>query len=445
MIFPIGLGYIATAISNSGIECEIFDLDALRPSDEEIEEKIKNAEYDVAAMGCIVTGYRYVKKLCELIKKHHPQVPIIIGNSVATSIPNILMNKTQADFGVSGEGDITIVELLEALRDNTLIKDVKGIFFKKDGEVVFTEERELIKSLDDLPFINYELFDMEPYLKNFKKNLPEPYPIEFDKIVALPINTARGCPFKCTFCYHVFRGKRFRNRSPENIAKEIEQLNAKHGVNYLQFADELSLFSKKQANELAEQFIKKDLKVFWLADCRAGLFKEGDLELAKKLKAAGCVSLGYSLESANKEILDAMDKHISINDFEVQTRILHEAGITPVTSLVIGYPQETPETLQNTFDCCLKCNIYPSAGYLLPQPGTPMYDLAIEMGLIPDEEEYLLRMGDRQDFTINFTQMTQEEMESITKRNLKKISEKLHLGLEGDNLIKTGHYKQKKI
>ncbi|KKN46127.1 hypothetical protein LCGC14_0675980 [marine sediment metagenome] len=440
--FPIGFAYIATAISNAGFEFEILDLDALRLSDEELEMQIKSSQYNVVAMGCIVTGYRYIKKVCELIKKHH-NIPIIVGNSVATSIPHILMDKTQADIGVIGEGDITIIELINALRDKTPIEEVKGIFFRKNGEVIFTEERELIKSLDELPFINYDLFDMDIYLKRFKLSISEPYPIEFDKIKALPVNTARGCPFQCTFCYHVFRGRKYRYRSVENIVSELELLKEKYGVNYIQFADELSLFSKTQAEKLADYFIKKKLNIFWEADCRAGFFKENDIELAKKLKLAGCVSLGYSLESAEETILKAMDKHIKINDFEVQTKILQEVGIIPVTSIVIGYPQETPETLQKTFDCCLKCNIFPSAGYLLPQPGTPMYDLAIEMGLIKDEEEYLLRMGDRQDFTINFTKMSQEEIERITRKNLKKISEKLNLGLKKERLIKTGHYIQK--
>ncbi len=442
LFFPIGFAYIATAISNAGFDCEILDLDVLRLSDEDLEVQIKNAEFSVVAMGCIVTGYKYIKKICELIKKYH-DVPIIVGNSVATSIPHILLNKTKADIGVIGEGDITIIELLSALRDNNSIEDVKGIYFKKNGKVIFTEERDLIKSLDDIPFINYGLFDMIVYIERFKLNIPEPYPMEFDMIKALPINTARGCPFQCTFCFHVFRGKKYRHRSVENIVKEIEMLKEKYGLNYVQFADELSLFSKKQAEELADFFIKKKIKIFWTADCRAGFLKENDIELARKLKLAGCVSLGYSLESADETILKAMDKQIKITDFEIQTKILHEAGIIPVTSIVIGYPQETPETLQKTFDCCLKCNIYPSTGYLLPQPGTPMYDLAIEMSIIKDEEEYLLKIGDRQDFTINFTKMSQEVIESITKKNLMKISDKLNLGLEEEKLIKTGHYVQK--
>lgn len=443
-LLPIGLGYIATAIFNAEFKLEILDLDALRLSDEEIEDYIKNAEFDVVAMGCIVTGYRHVKKLCEVIKKYK-QVPIIIGNSVATSIPHILMDKTKADIGVVGEGDKTIVELLETIRDKKPLEEVKGIFFKKDNNLIFSPKRDIIQNLDDLPFINYDLFDMNMYIEKGRYSVSEPYPIEVEKIKAFPINTARGCPFDCSFCYHVFKKEKYRQRSVENIGKEIKILKEKFGINYIMFWDELSISSKKRANDLANYFISEKLEVFWMADCRAGLFKKNNLALAQKLKKAGCVALGYALENADENILKAMNKKITVQDFKIQSEVLQKAGISTPTSLVIGYPQETLESIQKTFNVCYDCNIYPSMGYLLPQPGTPMYDLAIKMEKIKDEEEYLLNIGDRQDFTINLTKISQEEIESFVKKNLKRISEKLNLGLDDDHLIKTGHCKQKKI
>jgi len=440
--FPIGLAYIATAIEGAGFKFEILDLDAKRLSEEEFEEYIRKTDFDVVALGCIVTGYKYVKQIAEVVKKHK-DVPIIAGNSVATSIPEILLTKTKVDIGVMGEGDITIVELLRAIANKTPLEDVKGIVYKKEGKVVFTAERELVPNLDELPFINYELFDMKTYLDKFKYGASEPYPMPFELLKYLPLNTARGCPYNCTFCYHVFRGKRYRTRSVENIAKEIQYLKKKYGVNFIAFSDELSLYSREQANKFADYLLKKNIEIFWGADCRAGLFKETDLDLARKLKKAGCVSLAYSLESANEEILQAMNKKISIQDFVVQTSVLHKAGITTATSLVIGYPQETEDTLKQTFNCCYDCDIYPSVGYLLPQPGTPMYEYAIKTGKIRDEEEYLLNMGDRQDFRINLTNMKQERIEELVKYHLKRIVDKMQLGLDENHFIKSGHYRQK--
>ena len=112
-------------------------------------------------------------------------------------------------------------------------------------------------------------------------------------------------------------------------------------------------------------------------------------------------------------------------------------------TLELKYPEETEETIKKTFDCCYENNIYPSVGYLLPQPGTPMYEYAIKTGKIQNEEEYLLKMGDRQDFTINLTNMKQERIEMLVKNHLKKIARKMNLGLKETHLIKTGHYRQK--
>lgn len=443
LMFPVGLAYIATAVKNAGFAFEILDLDTLRISDEEIEERIKNIDFDVVAFGCIVTGYKFVKKLASLIKKHKNAL-IIVGNSVADSIPEILLTKTLADIAVIGEGDITIIEALRAIENKTPLSEVKGIQFCENGKIVATPPREPIHNLDSLPFIDYSLFDMEAYLAKCKFNLSEPYPIEFDLLRSLPINTARGCPFRCSFCYHVFKTAPYRVRSMENIGKEIKYLQRKFGLNYIQFADELTLFSKEQVNNLADYFLNENINIFWVADCRADLFGENDLDLALKLKKAGCVELGYSLETADEELLRAMNKRITVNDFVVQTKILQQAGITTSTSLVIGYPGETEETLKKTFDCCYDCNIYPSSGYLLPQPGTAVYKWAIEKGIIKDEEEYLLQMGDRQDFRINLTDIPQERMENLVKEHLKRIADKLNLGLDAEHLIKTGHYRQKK-
>ncbi|MDD2731841.1 MAG: radical SAM protein [Candidatus Pacebacteria bacterium] len=441
-IFPIGLGYIATAVSRAGFNFEILDLDAKRLSDEEIERYIKEADFDVVLMGCIVTGYKYVKKLSELIKRYK-EVPIIAGNSVATSIPETLLEKTKVDIAVIGEGDITIVELLKALETRASLEKVKGIAFLKDKEVFFTPERGLISDIDTLPFIDYALFDINTYLRGCRYNITEPYPVPFDSLRALPINTARGCPYNCTFCYHVFKNKRYRTRSIENIVEEIKLLRERYGINYVQFFDELTLFSKEQTSQFADYILKENLGIFWSADCRAGLFSENDIDLAIKLKESGCMTLGYSLESADKEILKAMNKNISVSDFIVQSKVLKKAGIYPNTSLVIGYPNETEETIKKTFDCCYENDIYPSAGYLLPQPGTPMYDYAKSAGKISDEEDYLMKMGDRQDFRINLTSMDQDKIEGLVKYHLKRISEKMKLGLNDENLIKTGHYRQK--
>ena len=130
-------------------------------------------------------------------------------------------------------------------------------------------------------------------------------------------------------------------------------------------------------------------------------------------------------------------------DFIKQKKVLDAAGIITWTSLVIGYPEETEETINQTFNLCFENDIYPSAGFLLPQPGTLIYQYALENKLITNEEEYFLDMGDRQDLRINMTKMQQDTLEECVNSNLKKIRDKLDLDLSDEQLLKSGKYRSK--
>lgn len=444
-LFPIGLGYVTTAIKNAGFAFDLLDIDAHRHTDHEVETLIRKKKYDVVCMGCIVTGYKIVKSLASVIKKCHPHATIVVGNSVASSIVDTLLTRTRVDIAVMGEGDDTIVDLLGALNGAKSINDVPGICFLKDGSVFTTAQRQLINDISSLPNIDFSIFDVDAYIATSRYGAHDPMPIPREDVRALPVNTARGCIASCGFCYHVFKGKPYRYRSPDSIVMEIKSLIETYDLNYIQFWDELTFFMKKQADEFVQKILDEDLHFYWVASCRADLFdSEEDLPLLEKMKAAGCLGLGYSLESADPEILKAMKKNITVEKFARQTRLLQKAGLATLTSLVLGYPQETPETIKKSFDCCIENNIYPSVGYLLPQPGSEMYDYVVSHGYITDEEEYFLRMGDRQDLRLNLTGMTDEEFESNVSQGLKRCNDVLKLGLKDGELIKTQHFRSKK-
>lgn len=434
--FPIGLSYIATALKKEGYNFKIIDIEAHRYTNEQIEKMLEAENFDIAAFGTLVTGYKIVKWLSSTIRRIKPKSLIIAGNSVASSIPEALLKYTDVDIAVIGEGEVTFIELLRHLEKKLPIDNVKGLAFKKEGRFVLTQKRECIPDIDD--FTDWDIFDMETYLKYSILDVPEPMPLPKEDIRAFVINTARGCPFQCSFCYHVFKKDKYRYRSPRSILTEIAKLQKKYGINYVFFYDELTFFNKVQAEVFIDEILKSGLEFFWNIDARAGLFNENDIVLLRKMKEAGCNAVGYSLESANEDILKSMNKNIRVADFVRQKKALDLAGIKTFTSIVIGYPQETLETIRQTYDLCYELDIYPSSGYLLPQPATPMYEAARQKGLIPDEEEYLMKLGDRQELRINLTDIPDNILVSEVKRNLKRIADKMQLGLSEDNLIKTG-------
>ncbi len=441
ILFPLGLSYITGAVRRAGYNLELLDLDKDRKTDAEIEEFLKNQDFDVVLLGCIVTGYKMVKELSAIIRKINKQAVIVVGNSVADSIPSILLEKTEADIAVMGEGEITIVEVLDKLSQGQTLESVRGIWYKKGKKIFNNPRRSEVVDINALPFPDWESFDMESYIEKMKLASTS-FPLPQEKVRPFLINTARGCPFRCTFCYQVFQAYPYRHRSVDSIIAEIKELQKRYGVNSIFFNDELSFPTKESVKEFVDKILSEKLTFFWLADCRSNLFNtEADLPLLKRLKESGCIGLGYSLESANQEILKVMNKRLNINDFITQKKLLDRAGIISWTSLVFGYPPETKETIKQTMDLCLELGIYPSTGYLLPQPGTPMYDYIVKKGLVKDEEAYLLSMGDRQDLRINLTKMADDEFQDEVKKHLQRISDKLNLCLSAETLIKTINYK----
>jgi radical SAM superfamily enzyme YgiQ (UPF0313 family) len=441
-IFPVGLGYIVTAAKIAGIKFDLIDIDAYRYSGKEVEQLIKKKKYDIVLMGAIVTAYKIIKQLSALVKDIHPDAKIICGNTVGNSIVNTILTKTKVDFVIMGEGDITTIELIKAIDNKSSVNNVEGIAYYENEKIVYTKHRQIIKNLDSLPFIDYSIFDIELYIKNSEYLINDPLPIPRDKIRALPINSARGCPYSCTFCYHNFQSMKYRTRSPEMFLQEVKDMIKKYNLNYIIFSDELTFHSKLQANHFLDQIIRSGLNFYWVGTCRGNLLNdEKDIELIEKMKKANCLGISYSLESADPNILEAMNKKMTVDEFNFQTKLFLKSNFPTWTSLVFGYPQETPDTIKHTLDICIQNKIYPSAGYLLPQPGSEIYRYACENKYIKEEEEYLLSIGDRQDLHINLTKMKDMEFVENVENGLKEVNEKLKIGLNPDSLLKTQFYR----
>ena len=162
------------------------------------------------------------------------------------------------------------------------------------------------------------------------------------------------------------------------------------------------------------------------------------MELAKKFVESGCVSAGYSLESGSDEILEAMNKKVKAKYFKEQVSVCREAGLTTATSLIIGYPQETSETIKETMTQLEKLGVYPSTGYLLPLPETGMFKHAVDNNYINDIDDYLTQIADRQDFSLNMTKMSSEDLKKETLGWLEKLNKTFGNQLSKDKLIKTG-------
>lgn len=449
-VLPVGLGYVMTYLHERGYtNFDLLDIDIADYDDAFVERYVQQTQYDVILLGSIVTHYKWVKWFLKMARTHQPNATLVVGNSVAGSIYELFLNKTPADVVVIGEGEISTYETLEALRLGRALCDVEGIAFRDpDGKVVKTPKRKAT-DINSLPMPNWDFFDVPAYIQKSAHTITYGASDEEGvRTIPLPISTARGCAFRCTFCHFVFWDDPYRLRSPESVLVEVKRNSEKYGANYANFWDDLSFSSLLQVDRMCDAILASGLTFNWMASIRCDLFGrerlpyDRRLKAAQKMKAAGCVAVGFSLESGNPEILEMMNKKIEASFFAEQVDILREVGIVCNTSVVFGYPIETPETIQQTFDMCLQARVYPSIGFLLPLPYTGMYDYAKAHGFITDEDAYLEAITERQDICLNMTTMSDAEIMDEIKKGASKLNEALQLGLTPERLIKTGGYKK---
>ncbi|MFC1828423.1 B12-binding domain-containing radical SAM protein [Thermodesulfobacteriota bacterium] len=437
---PVGLAYIATSIKKSGYDFDLIDMDIYRYSLADLEKILLEKEYDVFGFGCIVSGFRIARDIAQLIRKIQPKSIIIAGNSLAAALPELTLTTTDIDICVLKEGDYTMPELLRAIEIEQPLENVAGIAFMQNGEMVVTPARPFHTDLDRYGFPDWDLFDLSEYDKFAEVNENQ-YGEEM--LICYPMTTARGCPYNCTFCYIAVRDKkiRYRRYSEDSIQKEVIRLYENYNARLISFWDDYSLPDKKTVQNRIDTMNNLPFSdVRWRCAVCSGLFTKEDKSLVMDLAASGCDNLGFSLENASTEILKAMNKKISVAGFIEQCHVLADCNITPLTSVIFGYPQETVESINLTLKVCEEANVFPSVGFILPLPGTKIYDWCREHNKITDDFKYLMNVGDRQDFHINLTSMSDETLIGKVTEGLQELAAKQ--GLELESVFKTGTYQK---
>jgi anaerobic magnesium-protoporphyrin IX monomethyl ester cyclase len=427
-VFPLGLGYIASMLSNSGHDVEVMDINAHRWTPEDVEENIRNAEFDLVGIGAIVTVYKYVKWLISVLRKYHPTKKIIIGGSVGTSIPQIILEKTEADIVCIGEGEVTVMELLNIIqKGNDNLSSVYGIWYKDSkGNIYRNKPRTPIKDLDVLPLPFWDLFPMKTYLENPigapNRNKWIDGSSDQDMPLSMNINGTRGCPYKCVYCYHDFMGAGYRHRSPENLISEIKFLHDRYGITYFHFIDDEFVLKKRFIYDFCKE-VKREFNgnITWGCAGRVNLMTE---ELIATMADAGCVLIGYGIESGSQKMLDVMKKGVTVEQAKEAIRLTKKYLGWADCSFIVGTPGETKETIQETINFCKEVDLAPEVIFFAtPYPGTELYRMALEQGKINNEEEYILNLGEQgEKIRVNFSELSDEQLWEAQEYAIKELN-----------------------
>ncbi len=418
--FPLGLCYLASTLKNAGHRVTIYDADCNKPSDatasakrkgmdysrlpekyriylqelknpanpiiQEISETIERCKPDLVGITVMTPKAASAFTIAALVKKCLKGCRVVFGGPHATLMPDeILKNTSDVDFVVNGEGEHVLLELVNLLsagnRDTQAarheggdmpdLSTLGGISYSHDGKRVHQPARRFIDDLDTLPFPDREaMLGADTYTSEDSGLLMG----------------SRGCPYNCSYCATQIWTRKVRYRSLQNILEEIKRVRLRYKTRQFTFKDDSFTVNRKRVLEFCSALVDENIKINWDCNTRADLV---DLEMLKIMKKAGCNSIKVGVESGSERILQLMDKGTTLQGIKEAARLFREAGIHWTAYFMMGVPTETQEDVRKTL--ALLHTIKPgfaSIGVYEPFPGTRLFDVGVEKGLVNKEMSY---------------------------------------------------------
>jgi anaerobic magnesium-protoporphyrin IX monomethyl ester cyclase len=367
---PLGLLHLAGyVLARSKWEVRVLDLRLHREPLQDRLEEIRGFDPDVVGLTGMSIEQSAIRQMAFQLKSGlKPKTLLILGGPHATIFKSLLLQEAPFDHLVKGEGEQTLLELLQAVESGSAPKDIPGLVSRDaQGRAVEAADREPIPDLDSLPFPAWHLLDVEGYFKNphFHGNLNVSRRV-------LPLLTSRGCPFHCGFCHHAF-GFAFRPRSAENVVKEIKWMRDVFGLKEIQIEDDTFNLKPERAKQIMREVLRQGLKLHFAfpSGLRADLLDE---ELAGLLKSAGTYRVHFGIETASPRVQKLAGKPLDLGGMGQAISLADGKGISTHGFFILGFPTETREEMEETIRWAGRSNLATANFSLLKLfPGTPLY------------------------------------------------------------------------
>jgi radical SAM superfamily enzyme YgiQ (UPF0313 family) len=405
-----GVSHVATVAKLAGWQVKIRDL--------RMGEDFEDACLDAARRGGVVAMPTFIDSLpvnirvLERVRQLNPQVTVLIGGALVSSLPEPIMERLRPDYTILGEGEATLLELLDHIEGGGTpagATAIAGLGLLLDGKTVFTPRRPQLMDLDVLPIPDLFLF---------------PSVQQNSEITELGITTSRGCYGRCSFCF--LNMHKLSYKSPERFGREVADLVAKHKIKYFYVNDLTFTSDLKRTYAICDVLARFDLT--WTCSTRVERIQP---ELLAYMKKSGCRDIWYGVESVDQTVLDLADKATKVEEIEYAVAETVRAGIKVAANLIVGLPGESEESLRKMMDFCKKSEVIPiSIKYLTPFPGTKIYDMAVEKGYITDHIDYLetlsqRKVNDPNDAIINLTDLPEPTLRAAFAELLEIRAERL--------------------
>ena len=307
-----------------------------------------------------LTPLRYsVERVAKLVKDINPDIKVVVGSCHPTFCPEEVMQNTDIDFVVRGEGEIPLLRLVEEIKAVTPNwTTVPGAYYRdKDGQVQKNPGVPLITNLDSLPFLARDLV----------------LNCDYDFYREHCLTTTRGCPYPCSFCAdkNLWGGK-VRRRSVNNVIKELKLIENSYKVNFVDFDDGTFTYDKNYLKDFCNTMISEKVKIQWRCTAR---YDNLDKALLQLMKQANCCGLYFGLESGSNRILQAINKNTTVSQITQVSEMVYDSGIPSITSVLLGIPDESKEDMEETLKLMqnIKTDIFDVNSYV-PLPGSPLWN-----------------------------------------------------------------------
>lgn len=377
----VGFVYLAGSLRAAGYDPVIYDAMSYWHGYEEIEKRIREVNPDVVASTAFTAGIVDALKVLQLAKKVNPEVVTFIGNVHPTYCYEEILEEHagDVDFVIRGEGERTIVELMDAVTSEGDLSEVKGIAYRINGRVMTTPARGHIKDLDSLPMA-WDLIDWPLYTYKPMK----------DSTLAI-VSSSRGCSQKCSFCsQQLFWNQSWRGRSAENFVAELEYLRDTYGVDVVMLSDETPTWDRSRWERILDLLMERDVGVKLLLETRVDDIIR-DEDIMWKYRDALVDHIYVGVEATSQEALDKFNKNIKVEESKRALDLINEYGIVSETSFVLGMPDDTIESMEKTLELAKWYN--PDLAFFLaiaPWPYSEIYPELKEYTVVRDYRRYNL-------------------------------------------------------
>ena len=411
---PLGLAYIAASLEKNNIDVSICDAAVSDLGAYAISKKIKDDHFNIVGITMLTPTYAHVKYLAITIKNNDQEIKLVVGGPHPTALPEDTLNRIpQIDYVITGEGEYSMVALVKAIEQNKPVNDIAGVAYRNNGHVVVNSP-ELIENLDDLSLPARHLLPMDKYHMTATRT---------NTVHSYTVSVARGCPFKCTYCFRTF-GLKFRHHSTERTIEEIKILIKDYGAEEINLEADTLTLNKKFITDLCQGIIKNGLNklIRWTCESRVDTVNKEILEL---MKEAGCWQISYGVESGSQRLLNLVEKGEKLEQFKQIFKLTKEIGISIRAFFMLGLPTETREESLETINFAKILNAeWSQFTIATPFPGTKLFELAKEEGGIRSYnwEDYKTHGGWTDvDLVYVPKERTSEELKSLQRRAVREF------------------------